>query len=202
VASETGHVYTFATPKLQPIITTQEGKDLITKHLNAPSAAAATSSSPSFPPASPTVDASDETDDEDGNEDSQPPESSSGTVQLPRSLAPFTADTSGPSHRVMLHVQHSNQPALQTLAAPEDIGGDYWAPIKSTPLSPPPSGVNYPPLSALPPMQLLTSSALAPPTSAHSASSPGHFLPGPINLSSPAPNLRAQFPFSPPYVRF
>eukprot|EP01094_Clydonella_sp_ATCC50884_P029704 TRINITY_DN938_c0_g1_i2.p1 TRINITY_DN938_c0_g1~~TRINITY_DN938_c0_g1_i2.p1 ORF type:complete len:306 (+),score=63.09 TRINITY_DN938_c0_g1_i2:194-1111(+) len=36
VASETGHVYTFATPKLQPIITRPEGKHLIQSCLNAP----------------------------------------------------------------------------------------------------------------------------------------------------------------------
>ena len=29
VASETGHVYTFATPKLQPFVTLPEGKNLI-----------------------------------------------------------------------------------------------------------------------------------------------------------------------------
>merc|ERR1712137_1386903 len=34
VASETGHVYTFATPKLQPIITRPEGKQLIQSCLN------------------------------------------------------------------------------------------------------------------------------------------------------------------------
>eukprot|EP01133_Synstelium_polycarpum_P007449 gene7449-8715_t len=36
VASETGHVYTFATPKLQPLITKPEGKQLIQTCLNAP----------------------------------------------------------------------------------------------------------------------------------------------------------------------
>jgi len=36
VASETGHVYTFATPKLQPLITKIEGKNLIQACLNAP----------------------------------------------------------------------------------------------------------------------------------------------------------------------
>eukprot|EP01132_Coremiostelium_polycephalum_P006624 gene6624-8195_t len=36
VASETGHVYTFATPKLQPLITKQEGKTLIQTCLNTP----------------------------------------------------------------------------------------------------------------------------------------------------------------------
>ena len=36
VASETGHVYTFATPKLQPLITKQEGKNLIQACLNSP----------------------------------------------------------------------------------------------------------------------------------------------------------------------
>jgi hypothetical protein len=36
VASETGHVYTFATPKLQPLITKPEGKNLIQQCLNAP----------------------------------------------------------------------------------------------------------------------------------------------------------------------
>ena len=35
VASETGHVYTFATPKLQPLITKPEGKGLIQQCLNA-----------------------------------------------------------------------------------------------------------------------------------------------------------------------
>lgn len=44
VASETGHVYTFATPKLQPLITKQEGKNLIQACLNAPD-----SSNPSSP---------------------------------------------------------------------------------------------------------------------------------------------------------
>ena len=34
VASETGHVYTFATPKLQPLITKVEGKNLIQACLN------------------------------------------------------------------------------------------------------------------------------------------------------------------------
>jgi len=38
VASETGHVYTFATPKLQPLITKTEGKNLIQSCLNAPDA--------------------------------------------------------------------------------------------------------------------------------------------------------------------
>lgn len=36
VASETGHVYTFATPKLQPLITKTDGKNLIQACLNAP----------------------------------------------------------------------------------------------------------------------------------------------------------------------
>jgi len=36
IASETGHVYTFATPKLQPVVTLREGKELIRSCLNAP----------------------------------------------------------------------------------------------------------------------------------------------------------------------
>eukprot|EP01127_Copromyxa_protea_P016748 TRINITY_DN5032_c0_g1_i1.p1 TRINITY_DN5032_c0_g1~~TRINITY_DN5032_c0_g1_i1.p1 ORF type:complete len:345 (-),score=48.74 TRINITY_DN5032_c0_g1_i1:50-1084(-) len=36
VASETGHVYTFATPKLQPLITKPEGKSFIQSCLNTP----------------------------------------------------------------------------------------------------------------------------------------------------------------------
>ncbi|KAL6071039.1 transcription factor of the MADS box [Balamuthia mandrillaris] len=36
IASETGHVYTFATPKLQPVVTLREGKELIQSCLNAP----------------------------------------------------------------------------------------------------------------------------------------------------------------------
>lgn len=46
VASETGHVYTFATPKLQPIITKPEGKNLIQTCLNSPDI---TPSSPQTP---------------------------------------------------------------------------------------------------------------------------------------------------------
>lgn len=38
VASETGHVYTFATPQLQPFVTLPEGKSLIQQCLNAPDA--------------------------------------------------------------------------------------------------------------------------------------------------------------------
>ena len=36
VASETGHVYTFATQKLQPLITSEAGKALIQTCLNSP----------------------------------------------------------------------------------------------------------------------------------------------------------------------
>ena len=36
VASETGHVYTFATKKLQPMITSDAGKALIQTCLNSP----------------------------------------------------------------------------------------------------------------------------------------------------------------------
>ena len=36
VASETGHVYTFATKKLQPMITSEAGKALIQTCLNSP----------------------------------------------------------------------------------------------------------------------------------------------------------------------
>ncbi len=36
IASETGNVYTFATPKLQPLITKPEGKALIQSCLNPP----------------------------------------------------------------------------------------------------------------------------------------------------------------------
>jgi len=36
VASETGHVYTFATRKLQPMITSENGKALIQTCLNSP----------------------------------------------------------------------------------------------------------------------------------------------------------------------
>ena len=36
VASETGHVYTFATRKLQPMITSDSGKALIQTCLNSP----------------------------------------------------------------------------------------------------------------------------------------------------------------------
>lgn len=44
VASETGHVYTYATPKLQPLITEPEGKQMIQRCLNSPDASAAAAS--------------------------------------------------------------------------------------------------------------------------------------------------------------
>lgn len=51
VASETGHVYTFATPKLQPLITKPEGKNLIQACLNAPDMSGNDySNSPSYDP--------------------------------------------------------------------------------------------------------------------------------------------------------
>ena len=43
VASETGHVYTFATPKLQPMITSEAGKALIQTCLHQPDPPAAVS---------------------------------------------------------------------------------------------------------------------------------------------------------------
>ncbi|UYV80936.1 SRF, partial [Cordylochernes scorpioides] len=43
VASETGHVYTFATRKLQPMITSETGKSLIQTCLNSPDLPAASS---------------------------------------------------------------------------------------------------------------------------------------------------------------
>ena len=52
VASETGHVYTFATPKLQPMITSEAGKALIQTCLHQPdpppAAAPPTSSAEQF----------------------------------------------------------------------------------------------------------------------------------------------------------
>jgi hypothetical protein len=54
VASETGHVYTFATPKLQPMITKPEGKDMIQKCLNATDRARTPSYSQYTPAPSPS----------------------------------------------------------------------------------------------------------------------------------------------------
>ena len=52
VASETGHVYTFATPKLQPLITKPEGKNLIQACLNAPDVGSQNQSPAPQPPTS------------------------------------------------------------------------------------------------------------------------------------------------------
>lgn len=46
VASETGHVYTFATRKLQPMITSDAGKQLIQTCLNSPESAESTNNNP------------------------------------------------------------------------------------------------------------------------------------------------------------
>lgn len=56
IASETGHVYTFATPKLQPFVTRQDGKALIQRCLNSPDPAVPMAEeAPSFvPPPPPT----------------------------------------------------------------------------------------------------------------------------------------------------
>src|SRR4051794_40358023 len=45
VVSETGLVYTFTTPKLQPLVTKPEGKNLIQACLNAPDVPSGTESS-------------------------------------------------------------------------------------------------------------------------------------------------------------
>jgi len=62
VASETGHVYTFATRKLQPMITSENGKALIQTCLNSPDSPAsemgATASVPSTAAAATAVAAS------------------------------------------------------------------------------------------------------------------------------------------------
>jgi len=59
IASETGHVYTFATPKLQPFVTRQDGKALIQRCLNSPDPAVQMAEeAPSFvppPPSTPPV---------------------------------------------------------------------------------------------------------------------------------------------------
>ena len=46
VASETGHVYTFATPKLQPMITSEAGKALIQTCLHQPDMPSAVTAPP------------------------------------------------------------------------------------------------------------------------------------------------------------
>lgn len=46
VASETGHVYTFATRKLQPMITSDSGKALIQTCLNSPDPPPGSNSAP------------------------------------------------------------------------------------------------------------------------------------------------------------
>mmetsp|Transcript_26152 Transcript_26152/g.29096 ORF Transcript_26152/g.29096 Transcript_26152/m.29096 type:complete len:274 (-) Transcript_26152:246-1067(-) len=54
ICSEGGHVYTFATPKLQPLVTTTEGKTLIQNCLNEPDPAPAHNHNPpAQPPAAP-----------------------------------------------------------------------------------------------------------------------------------------------------
>ncbi|ORY94437.1 SRF-type transcription factor (DNA-binding and dimerization domain)-domain-containing protein [Syncephalastrum racemosum] len=53
VVSETGLVYTFTTPKLQPLVSKPEGKNLIQACLNAPDPAASTGSGADIPSSSP-----------------------------------------------------------------------------------------------------------------------------------------------------
>ena len=53
VVSETGLVYTFTTPKLQPLVTKSEGKNLIQACLNAPCATGSWPTASSRCPASP-----------------------------------------------------------------------------------------------------------------------------------------------------
>ncbi|KAG2231887.1 hypothetical protein INT48_008913 [Thamnidium elegans] len=53
VVSETGLVYTFTTPKLQPLVTKPEGKNLIQSCLNAPDLQESSSSMDHSPPSQP-----------------------------------------------------------------------------------------------------------------------------------------------------
>lgn len=50
VASETGHVYTFATRKLQPMVTSEYGKALIQTCLNSPDTGSANNGKDLFGP--------------------------------------------------------------------------------------------------------------------------------------------------------
>ncbi|KAI9261357.1 hypothetical protein EDC94DRAFT_519746 [Helicostylum pulchrum] len=54
VVSETGLVYTFTTPKLQPLVTKPEGKNLIQSCLNAPDPHESSSSMDHPPPSQPS----------------------------------------------------------------------------------------------------------------------------------------------------
>eukprot|EP01122_Echinamoeba_exundans_P004806 TRINITY_DN15035_c0_g1_i1.p1 TRINITY_DN15035_c0_g1~~TRINITY_DN15035_c0_g1_i1.p1 ORF type:complete len:463 (+),score=49.69 TRINITY_DN15035_c0_g1_i1:106-1494(+) len=132
VASETGHVYTFATPKLQPAITTQAGKELFQKLLNA--------EAPELPPS--TVPAavnpfpaseSFESDDEDIDEEDESPESSPQTPPAPQPLPPGASEVELMRDQLLLPnlmrdlqanaIDSMKNPTLASDQAPQSIFG-------------------------------------------------------------------------------
>lgn len=130
VASETGHVYTFATPKLQPLITKQEGKNLIQACLNSPDSH--NQSHPAIPeyhhPNTASYDAG------DLNEDDLLPRSNS-TAQGPSQLHSYTTPTppagtsaAAAAAQVFMNSGQAAQYNQQQSAAYWNAGGMY-API-------------------------------------------------------------------------
>ena len=130
VASETGHVYTFATRKLQPMITSDAGKALIQTCLNSPD-----------PP--PTATAAASTD-----------QRMSATGFEETELTYNIADEEQQKVRQMMYNSHYAAAASHNLFSPASSSN---ASMSSSPYQPAPSpspqggGGGYPPLNAPPP---------------------------------------------------
>ncbi|CAD5111192.1 DgyrCDS525 [Dimorphilus gyrociliatus] len=109
VASETGHVYTFATKKLQPMITSDSGKSLIQKCLNTPESSEADSQGKS--------DLSPQSNQHEVTVTTRPPPAHSGnsvtptkmTSQPPPAHLPFQTSTTAPSTNKTHSVTASEQ---------------------------------------------------------------------------------------------
>ncbi|KAI9656642.1 MAG: transcription factor of the MADS box [Alyxoria varia] len=110
VVSETGLVYTFTTPKLQPLVTKPEGKNLIQHCLNAPSP---TGDSNGLDDQGPPVESPD-----DSNHAQVPPQQPPGMPPRPAQMTPYNVPPD--------HIAYQNYLAQQQV--PPGQGGQYPMP--------------------------------------------------------------------------
>eukprot|EP01102_Stenamoeba_stenopodia_P015162 TRINITY_DN5142_c0_g1_i1.p1 TRINITY_DN5142_c0_g1~~TRINITY_DN5142_c0_g1_i1.p1 ORF type:complete len:289 (-),score=54.57 TRINITY_DN5142_c0_g1_i1:208-1074(-) len=122
VASETGHVYTFATPKLQPLITKPEGKNLIQACLNTPDSNNGTHTSQashtrpqSFPELTYPEQLNSENDEKDHSKSSSSSSSSSSSHSHVPTFPPVPLDVANLNYNQRLYVAGLQQAQQQQL---------------------------------------------------------------------------------------
>ncbi|KAK3562512.1 hypothetical protein QTP86_034761 [Hemibagrus guttatus] len=123
VASETGHVYTFATRKLQPMITSETGKALIQTCLNSPDSPRSDSATDQRMSATgfEETDITYQVTESDGSTEEKEVNKSAGTIMSSSVETPSTSsahsESSGPSHPAATCWSVSNGTLVKTTSA-------------------------------------------------------------------------------------